>query len=220
MKKPMEYLSAVALSPKGDRVALTARGQVFVAPAKQGRLVELTRKPGVRYRDATFLPDGKGVVALSDESGEVELWTLPANGVGQAEQLTKSATMLRWQAAPSPDGKWIAHTDKDRQALALEHGEEERQARRHLAPGDVEDLAWSRDGRWLAYVAPAANRFSQIFLYDREDGTTTAVTTDRFDSWSPAWSPDGAWLYFLSDRNLRRLWCARPGARASRIPSS
>jgi tricorn protease len=83
VKKPMDYLTSVALSPKGDRVALTARGQVFVAPAKQGRLVEVTRTAGVRYRRATFLPDGKGLVALSDESGEVEIWRLPANGVGR-----------------------------------------------------------------------------------------------------------------------------------------
>ncbi len=76
VKKPTDYLTSVALSPKGDRVALTARGQVFVAPAKRGRLVEVTRTAGVRYRRATFLPDGKGLVALSDESGEVELWTL------------------------------------------------------------------------------------------------------------------------------------------------
>ena len=37
------------------------------------------------------------------------------------------------------------------------------------------------------------------------DGTTTAVTTDRYDSYSPAWSPDGQWLYFLSDRNLKSV---------------
>ena len=115
VKKPMEYLTSVALSPKGDRVALTARGQVFVAPAKQGRLVEVTRKAGVRYRRATFLPDGKGLVALSDESGEVELWKLPANGVGEPEKLTQDAKVLRWEAVPSPDGRWIAHHDKDRQ---------------------------------------------------------------------------------------------------------
>ena len=32
----MDYLTAAHLSPDGDRVALTARGQVFVAPAQAG----------------------------------------------------------------------------------------------------------------------------------------------------------------------------------------
>ncbi len=206
VKKPMDYLSGIALSPDGDRVALTARGQVFVAPTKQGRLVELTRKAGVRYRRATFLPDGKGVVALSDESGEVELWKLPANGVGQPEQMTRGGTILRWEAVPSPDGKWVAHTDKDHR-LWLTRAETKEEDRlvttsRH---GDVEWLTWSPDSRWLTYTAPAANSFGQVFLYDTEDRTTTAVTTDRFDSFSARWSPDGEWLYFLSDRNLKSV---------------
>jgi tricorn protease len=205
VKKPMDYLTSVALSPKGDRVALTARGQVFVAPAKQGRLVEVTRKPGVRYRRATFLPDGKGLVALSDESGEVELWQLPANGVSQPAQLTRDGKVLRWEAVPSPDGKWIAHHDKDRQLWLWSV---ERKTDTLIAtsrPGDVQDLAWSLDSRWIAYAAPAANTLGQVFLYRLEGGTTTAVTTDRFDSGSEAWSPDGEWLYFLSDRNLKTL---------------
>ncbi len=205
VKRPIEYLSAMALSPKGDRVALTARGQVFVAPARQGRLVELTRKPGVRYRRATFLPDGKNVVALSDESGEVELWTLPANGVGASQQLTKDASIMRWEAAPSPDGKWIAHTDKEHRLWMWSTDKKSDQLVVTSRAGDVGDLAWSGDGRWLAYAVNAPDLFTQIFVHDPEHGTTTAVTTDRYDSYSPAWSPDGAWLYFLSDRDLRTV---------------
>jgi tricorn protease len=201
----MDYLSSIALSPKGDRVALTARGQVFVAPTKQGRFIEVTRHPGVRYRRATFLPDGKDLVALSDESGEVEVWKLPANGVGDPEQMTKGGTILRWVAVPSPDGKWIAHTNKDHQ-LWLWNAE--KKADRLVTTskhGNVSDLAWSPDNRWLTYTTPAANGFAQVFLYDPEDAKTTALTTDRFDSWGATWSPDGEWLWLLSDRNLRTV---------------
>jgi tricorn protease len=205
VKKPMDYLTSIALSPKGDRVALTARGQVFVAPAKQGRLVEATRGAGVRYRRATFLPDGKSLVVLSDASGEVELWKLPANGVGEPEQLTRDATVLRWEAAPSPDGKWIAHHDKDRRLWLWSVEKKTNTQIATSRDGDFHDLAWSPDGRWLAYTATAADLLDQVFLYGSEGGTTTAVTTDRFDSASAAWSPDGEWLYFLSDRNLETL---------------
>ena len=45
------------------------------------------------------------------------------------------------------------------------------------------------------------------------------MTTDRYDSYSPAWSPDGKWLYFLSDRTSSRSFRA-PGDRASRSRSS
>jgi tricorn protease len=205
VRKPMDYLTSIALSPTGDRVALTARGQVFVVPVKPGRLVEATRSAGVRYRRATFMPDGKGLVALSDASGEVELWRLPANGVGQPEQLTRDATVLRWEAIPSPDGKWIAHHDKDRRLWLWGAEKKTNTLIATSRDGDFRDLAWSPDSRWLAYTATAGDLLDQVFLYGIEGGTTTAVTTDRFDSGSVAWSPDGEWLYFLSDRNLETL---------------
>ena len=71
----MEWVASAHLSPTGDRVVLTARGQVFVAPALQGRIVEATRDKKIRYREGRFFPDGKTLLALSDASGEVEFWT-------------------------------------------------------------------------------------------------------------------------------------------------
>ncbi|MFL6236695.1 MAG: S41 family peptidase [Thermoanaerobaculia bacterium] len=207
VKKPVDFLTSARLSPDGGRIVLTARGQVFVAPAKEGRIVEVTRKPGVRYREGRFLPDGKSVVALSDESGEVEFWKLPANGVGAAEQLTSGAKVLRWEGEPSPDGKWLAHHDKDQQLwlLDLKSRKQKRLAVSTAPFGEFQDLAWSPDGRWLAWSVPESNSFNRIYLYQVETGKTVPLTSNRFNSVSPAWSRDGKWLYFLSDRSLHTL---------------
>ena len=113
LKKPAEYLTTAHLAPDGERVVLTARGQVFVAPAGQGRLVEATHEAGVRYRAATFLPDGKSLVALSDAAGELEFFRVPANGVGKPEQLTSDGKVFRFGPVVSPDGKWLAYGDKN-----------------------------------------------------------------------------------------------------------
>ena len=59
------------------------------------------------------MPDGKSLLALSDESGEFEFVTLPANGVGDEKALTDNAEILRFEGVPSPDGKWIAFSDKN-----------------------------------------------------------------------------------------------------------
>jgi tricorn protease len=181
--------------------------------------VEATRKPSVRYRRATFMPDGKSLIVLSDESGEVEVWQLPANGVGPAEQLTRDASVLRWEAVPSPDGKWIAHHDKGRRLWLWSMEKKTDTLVATSRTGDFQDLAWSPDSRWLAYTAPAANLFGQIFIYGIEGAKATPVTTDRFDASSAAWSPDGEFLYFLSDRNLKTL-VPSPWGPASPTPSS
>src|SRR5271157_4681761 len=71
--------------------------------------------------------------------------------------------------------------------------------------GDFEDLTWSPDSQWLAYVETATNTFSQIKVLNANTGAIQALTSDRYNSGNPAWSADGKWLYFLSDRMLRTV---------------
>jgi tricorn protease len=214
VQTPTDWITSAHLSPTGDRVALTARGQVFVVPVEDGRLVSVTREPGVRWRQARFLPDGRSLAALGDGSGEVEWWKLPANGVGDPSALTHDGTVLRFDGLPSPDGKWLASTNKDQELWLLDvaSGRHKRIAVSEYWD-DPKDLAWSPDSRWLAYVRPASNLLTQVMLYDTRGGTTTELTSERWDSFSPAWSPDGKWLWFLSDRHfdtvVRSIWGSR-----------
>ncbi|HKN66645.1 MAG TPA: S41 family peptidase [Gemmatimonadaceae bacterium] len=214
IKNPVEWITDVHLSPNGDRVVLTARGQLFVAPVQQGRLVEAVRDKKIRVRGGRFMPDGKTLLALTDQSGEVEFWRVPANGIGASTQLTNDAKVLRWDGIPSADGRYIAHTDKDQQLWLYDTQTKKNTRLAVNNDGGFGDVRWSPDGKWLAYVAPATNQFGQIFLYSVESGKATAVTSDRYDSESPTWSPDGKWLYFLSDRNLQSLVGAPWGSRA------
>jgi tricorn protease len=202
VRTPMEWVTGAHISPTGDRVLLTARGQLFVAPALQGRIVEATRDKKVRYRGGRFFPDGKSLLALSDESGEVEFWRVPANGVGDNAQLTTDGKVLRWDGIPSPDGARVAHFDKDQQLWVYDVGSKQQKRIALSSEGGFDDVRWSPDGKWLAYTAPDRNQMTRLYLYDVASAAVTPVTTDRYDSYSPEWSPDGTWLYFLSDRNF------------------
>jgi tricorn protease len=202
VKNPMEYLTAAHVSPDGDRLVLTARGEVFVAPAEQGRFVDATHQPDVRYRTACFMPDGKSLLALSDATSELEFYRLPANGVGPPEQLTSDGHVFRFAGVPSPDGKWIAYDDKN---LELWLYDIDKKKSRRIATGRADgfsDLRWSPDSQWLAYVRVADNTYPQIWIYSLKDPNATVLTTDRVNSYSPVWSSDGKWIYFLSERHL------------------
>jgi tricorn protease len=203
VKKPLDYLTAVHISPDGGSAVFTARGEVFTLPAKNGRIVKVAGDSAVRFREARFLPDGKGIVALSTQSGETEFWKYPVNGVGASEQWTKDAKVLRWDGVTSPDGHWLAHFDKDQQLWIYDIKTKQEKRIAQSMNGDYGDLSWSADSRWLAFSDDADNSFQQIKLLNVESGAIQAITSDRFNSGSPVWSADGKWMYFLSDRMLK-----------------
>jgi tricorn protease len=212
VKNPMEYLTALHLFPDGNNLILSARGRVFIAPVKasQGRVVDISaHKPG-RYREGRLMSDGKSVVMLSSEGGEVEVWKYPADGSGAGEPLTRDAKVLRWEAIPSPDGKFIAHQDKDQQLWLVDMATK---TDRRIATNEngnnsrpsFGSVRWSPDSRWLTYSTNTANGFTVTMLYNVETAVATQLTSDRYNSGAATWSADGKWLYFISDRALKTV---------------
>ena len=203
LEKPLEYVSSWDLSPDGSQLVLTARGEIFVISTKHERRLRLTRDSLVRYRQARFLPDGEAVLALSDETGELEFWSLPLDPTAARKQLSTDGDIFRTDGTPSPDGKWLAFQDKKQilWLLDIESGSTTRLA--HCPYEVFAGLTWSPDSRFLAFAQPAKNTHPQIKLYDTQTETTIDVTSDRTRSFSPTFSADGAWLYFLSDRHFR-----------------
>jgi tricorn protease len=209
--RPLQQFTHMAVSAQGDRVALTARGHVALAGLGNLRRVDVFQPAASRLRNAVFMPDGKNVLAISDASGENELWLLPADGHGPGRKLTSHADVMRWNAVPSPDGRWIAHDDKDGRLWLLDVASgrdevlERRTSNEHEAYGR---FTWSPDGQALAVEeAPdlAQTGRHQIVLYRLSDRSRHVLTSARYPSTSPAFSPDGRWLWFISSRDYLPL---------------
>jgi tricorn protease len=148
-----------------------------------------------------MMPDGKSLLALSTETGEVELWKVPANGAGAAEQLTSGGKVLRWEGIPSPDGKWIAHQDKNNRLWLLDTATKTQKEIGYAEYGNnsnpqFDSLRWSPDSRWLSFSRPAKNQFDQVILYNVETGSSTPLTTDRYNSNNAAWIPTASGFIF------------------------
>jgi len=212
VENPSQYITSVHLHPKGDQIVITSRGRVFVAPVQSGRFVQLSRKEGVRYRDAIFMPKGEDILTLSDESGEFEFVKMPATGIGNQEPLTHDGKILRFTGIPSPDGKYIAYRDlnNDLWLFAIKTKIQKRISTNREGIGD---MVWSPDSKWIAFSQAAENSFLQIYLYNLEERNHIALTSNRANSGRPSWSPDGKWIYFLSDRNFRSLVSSPWGSR-------
>ncbi len=201
---PSPYITSVNSDSKGEKVVVTARGRVFVVPVKTGRTVAFTEQKGVRYRDAIFSHDSKKIIVLSDESGEFEFVQFAADGTEKVQPLTKDSTRLRYQAAPSPDGKWMAYSDLEKNLYLLDTSTGVSKKISTNQQG-IRGFSWSPDGQWLAFVQNAMNKMAQIKVYSSQDESIFNLTTDRANSLYPCWSPDGKFIYFLSDRSFTSL---------------
>ncbi len=203
-ENPARYITSVHPDPKGEKIVITARGRVFVAPVKAGRFISFTDKKNVRFRDAVFSHNGKEIYTLSDESGEFEFVSFGANGLGAEKQLTKDGDLLRYAGVPSPDGKYIAYDDLESNMYVLNKANGKSKKISTNQEG-IWDFSWSPDSQWLAFVQAAANTMAQIKIYNVNTGATFDLTTDRANSYNPSWSPDGKFIYFLSDRSFTSL---------------
>ena len=156
------------------------------------------------------------MIAFSDETGEVELWKLDPRGSAgkKAEQITNDGKILRLSASVSPDGKWIAHTDKAHHLYIYDSAKKTNKCIVDSNVDDISNLAWSPDSKYLAYLESSPNLFDQLKLYTIETGAVADITTNRYNSSSPSFTPDGKFLFFLSDRNLQTVVGSPWGPRA------
>lgn len=90
-------------------------------------------------------------------------------------------------------------------------------------PGAV---ALSPDGTRVAYTVTETNwddnaYETEIFLADAKGGAPIQLTNAKKSSTAPAWSPDGRWLAFVSDRtDKRQLYVINPaGGEATALTS-
>lgn len=215
VKKPQEFLTETTMAPNGERVLLASRGQLATQGIAALRRAELNQNAQGRCRQGEFSADSKSVLALCDFSGEREIWRLSANGLGAAQQITFDAKALRNQLQPSPDGRYVAHTDKEGHLFLTDLKASGPTATRLIGHdrinADINRLTWSPDSLALAFTqAMAPGQRSQLRMYSVADGKTHTLTTDRYDSDAPAFTPDGRWLYFISDRNFAVTGRANP----------
>ncbi|NQZ10694.1 MAG: PD40 domain-containing protein [Algicola sp.] len=205
INKPLKYTTSTHMGGEKEKIVITARGRVAVAGTGKIRLAEVATPADSRTRGAILSHDGKWVYAISDASGEMEIWRFAADGSQNAKQLTTDGSTMRWQLSLSPDGKFIAHDDKhgDLWLLNLENLKNKKIVSDGNGFDAFEDLVWSGDSSLLAITRRLlSEERDRVMLYSIADGKEQVLTSDNYVSHSPAFSKDGDWLYFLSERHF------------------
>src|SRR5690625_5980442 len=143
---PLQWVTAANPDAEGKRAALTVRGQAWLAGTHELRRIRLAVPEAARARAAVPSVDGKQVFAIVDHDGKSEIWRFAADGSDDSKRLVEDEQTHRWQLWPSPDGRWLAHSDKNDQLwlLDLESGKNRLVDEARYGSGNsYGDLTWS-----------------------------------------------------------------------------
>lgn len=190
------------VSPDGNRMVVSARGDLFTVPAKNGPTRNLTHSPGVHERDPAWSPDGRWIAYIGDASGEDEVWIRPQDGTGEPRQLTRDGDTYKYAPAWSPDSTRLVWTDKKNRLSTVVVSNGAVQVVAQSKSWEIRQFTWSPDSQWLAFVQPEPRRFANIQLHSLATGETFPATDGWFDVGSPEFSSDGRFLFFTSERSF------------------
>ncbi len=152
-----------------------------------------------------------GRILWVNQNEDLNIYRLAATGAQPPQSLIASTARDR-DAAYSPDGRIAFVSDRSGTReiwLALADGSDQRRVTNFNGP-DIDNLAWSPDGRRLAFYARAQGR-SDIFTIDCDPANRRCgvpkLTISGMKAQVPGWSGDGKFLYFASDRTGRfEIW--------------
>lgn len=196
------------LSPDGSWVGIASRGEIWRVPTEEGRRIDITRgTPGVRERSISVGPKGDWIACISDETGEQEIALFDAEGRQTHRLLTEAGRGWIFDPVWSPDGARLAYADFQKSLYVVEVESGAVQVVDRAEGWEITEYSFSPDGRWLAYSRPYEPWGSRnsIWLYDVERNARYQVTNDFSHDLSPAWDPNGRYLYFLSSRRFNPL---------------
>ena len=199
------YLDEARLSPDGSGLALIARGKAFTLSHWDGPVTQHGARDGVRYRKLTELHDRQRLVALAGDQHEHEGLLLLTAAEARPPQLAGDLDLgqvLELEAAPHAD--LLAVTNHRSELLEVDLRPPTPSARvlDRSRFGPVQGIAWSPDGKWLAYGLPTGPHVCAIRLCEVASGALTWATDPVLVDRSPAFDPEGKYLYFIGCRDF------------------
>jgi tricorn protease len=191
-----------SLSPNGERVLVTSRGDVFSVPGTEGATYNMTRTPGIHEREAMWSPDGSQIAWFSDQTGEYQLYVMPYDNPSAARQITSFTDGYPDNLDWTPDSRGLYFTTEKRELWHAVPATGTARCVLQTPYSAIRSYDISPDGKWITYSTQAENRMDVVYLYSVDDNISYPVTSPWYDTQSGVFSDDGKYLFFTSARDF------------------
>jgi Tol biopolymer transport system component len=214
-----------AISRDGAKAAFSAfggaqasRNEVRVKDLRTGGESTFPAQGIIVNQYPRLSPDGS-LLAYRDISDEKVKTFIVTPGAGVARVLCEGCFVAGF--FPANDAALVRVKPNELERMDLLTGE-----KRVIlsSPQDIiEDASLSPDGKWIAWLAGEPDGRAVIRLspvVSAQDGARATITVAEADHYlsRPDWSPNGRWLYYLSEKNGRASMFARPLDPRTRVP--
>jgi tricorn protease len=205
-------------SNDGTALALVTRGRAYTMPLWEEAVTEHgvgtppdDVDPGdyerARRRLLTWLHDDRRVAFVDDSAGYERVAVAPADQSTAPRYVTRGNAGVLHELVASPSGDRLAFANNRHELWLLDLGGEPRLLDKSVGER-ISDLAFSPDGEWLAYVWSPKAHTTIIRLAECATGRVVDATTALREDRSPAWDPEGDYLYFISTRDFHPVYDA------------
>ncbi len=205
----------MVVSPTGEEVAFTLRGDIYVTSVKYPTTKRITDTPG-QERSMSFSEDGRTLVYDSERDGHWQLFTTTikddkeksfAYATELVEEPLYSCDKPAQQPEYSPDGKKIAFLEDRSEIRIIDpktkevHTALDGKYNYSYTDGDI-SFSWSPDSRWLLadYIGTGGWNNSDIALISADGKTVIDLTESGYADALPQWALDGKAITYASGR--------------------
>ena len=175
-----------------------------------GRLITTDRFRRAYNTSPAVSPQGDRIAMISNARGFFDVIVLNARDGSRIKTLIRGEdnvdfeelNILRPNLTWSPDGRKLALSTRSGGSVDLaivDYRTEEVQKIVFPQLDAIGSVAWSPDGKKIAFQGNDGP-FTNIYVYNLENGDFISATNDVFSDWDPAWSNDSEYILFASDR--------------------
>lgn len=213
-----ENISSFDPSPDGKKMAFVSRGELFVSDIEGKFIKKINRSSTERVGEVKWLNDNKTLVFNQTLDGYTNLYTIAADGNGSLKQLTNDKKNNRSLTANKNKSKIVYLSGRDEvRLLDTKTGKSNTLVKDEIWGFQNSEPGFSPNDEYVIFTA-YRNFEQDIFVHNLKTNTTTDITNTGITEVDPVWSPDGKYIYFVSQRLKPSYPFGMADAKVYRLP--